>query len=369
MPTEPGEIRRSPTLRDIALAAQVSVATVSNVLNPESVKYVSPGVRQRVQSAAEALGYRPNLLARGMRGKGRRTLAILVPQFENLFFTRLVMGAERAAHEHGYVLLICSTYDDPDRERFYVERLVSQQVDGFFLSPTLKGGENTRILRKRGIPYVVVDRRLVEPEGPYDYVGFSHWEGAFLATEHLIRLGHRRLGFIGWQTEIPVIRERLEGFRAALRAYGLGPGACPVREGPHTRAEGERLGRELLEREPVTALFAAHQYQAEGIVLVARRLGRRIPRDVSLVVYGRPTWTELVDPPLVCVDMPAEQIGERAVQTLLERVNGRRREPVELLLPPRLTEGASVADVTSDERTAEQGQTTVQELQERSNRT
>lgn len=335
---------RPPTLKDVAEAAQVSVATVSHVLNPDSDKFVSPALRERILSAAEALDYRPNLLARGMRGKGRRALALLIPQFENFFFTRVVVGAERVAYGHGDVLLICSTYDDPDRERFYIERLISQQVDGFLLSPTLAGTANTRALRERGIPYVVVDRKLRGCRVPYDYVGFSNKAGARLATEHLIARGHRSIGFIGWKTNLPVIGERLDGFREALARHGLDSGACPALLGGHTREAGEKLTAELLRHNEVTAVLVGHQYQGEGAILALRRLGRRIPDDLSLIVYARPTWTELVDPPLVCVDMPDEELGAKAVEVLLERIAGKAGEPREWWLEPSLSPGASVGD-------------------------
>lgn len=343
---------RPPTLKDVAETAGVSVATVSNVLNPDSAKFVSLALRERVQAAAEALSYRPNVLARGMRGKGRRALAILIPQFENFFFTRLVIGAERVAYAHGYVLLICSTYDDPARERFYVERLISQQVDGFLLSPTAAGTANTRLLRDRGIPYVVVDRRLQGFREEYDYVGFSNRQGADLATEYLISRGHRRIGFLGWQTGLPVISERKDGFLDALVRNGLDREVCPLLLGPHTRADGERLLERLLAEHKVSAVLAGHQYQAEGIVLALRRLGKRVPDDLSLIVYGRPAWTELADPPLVCVEMPDAELGERAVRRLVERIEGRAGGYVHDWVPPCLSPGASVADGPGTKRQA-----------------
>lgn len=335
---------RPPTLKDVAQAAQVSVATVSHILNPDSSKYVSPVLKERVHAAVEALDYRLNILARGMRGKGRRALAILIPQFENFFFTRLVIGAERVAYAYGYVLLICSTYDDPARERFYVERLISQQVDGFLLSPTLGGTANTRLLRQRGVPCVVVDRRLQGFRGRYDYVGFSNRAGADLATEHLIARGHRRIGFVGWQTGLPVISERQDGFADAVARHGLDPAGCPVLLGQHTRAEGERLTAQLLAEHEVTAVLVGHQYQAEGATLALRRAGRRVPEDLSLVVFGRPDWTELVEPPLVCVEMPDAELGERAVRMLVDRVEGRRSVPEQVWVEPSLSPGGSVGD-------------------------
>jgi LacI family transcriptional regulator len=346
---------RPPTLKDVARTAQVSVATVSHVLNPDSVKFVSPPVRARVQAAAAELGYRPNLLARGMRGKGRRALAILIPQFENFFFTQLVTGAERAAYLHGYVLLICSTYDDPAREHSYIESLLSQQVDGFLLSPTLSGAINTEVLRDRGVPYAVVDRPLKGFRGDYDYAGFSNREGAVLGARHLLERGHRRIAYLGWRTRLPIMTDRYAGFREELARWGLAAKEMPAFFRPHTPAEGERLAEELFVKgglDGATAIFAAHQYLAEGLIVGMRRLGKQVPADVSLVVYGRPSWTWLTNPPLTCVQMPDAEIGELGAKMLIDRIEGRRNACEQIWLAASLAAGASVADGPNKEMTA-----------------
>lgn len=338
---------RPPTLKDVARAAQVSVATVSHVLNPDSVKFVSPRVRERVLAAAGQLGYRPNLLARGMRGKGRRALAILIPQFENFFFTQLVTGAERVAYRHGYVLLICSTYDDPARERSYIESLISQQVDGFLLSPTLGGTANTKVLRERGVPYAVVDRPLKGFRGEYDFAGFSNREGAVLGTRYLLEKGHRRVAYLGWRTRLPIMTDRYDGFREEVARWGLPAAEMPAYLRPHTPEEGERLADELFCKGGLggaTAIFAGHQYLAEGLVVGMRRLGKRAPHDVSLLVYGRPSWTWLVDPPLTCIKMPDSEIGELGAKMLIDRIERRRDACEQVWLTASLVEGASVAD-------------------------
>ena len=335
---------RAPTLNDVAAAARVSVATVSHVLNPESAKFVSDELRQRVTHAAETLSYRPNYLARGMRGKRRRTIAILVPQFENILFTMMIMAAEQVAYNAGYVLLICSTYDLPERERVYIESLLSQQVDGLILSPTMAGTVNTRDLRERGCPYVVVDRRLPRMRaGSYDYVGFDNRRGAELATQFLIDHGHRRIGFLGWRTRVRTVGERYLGFRASLAHNGLDPAACPSLFGPHSREEGERLSAGLLGDGKVTAIFAAHQYLGEGVLQAARRLGKALPRDLSLVVFGQPAWTELTDPPITSIRMPDSELGERAARLLIDRIEGRGAGPEYVVIEPTIAVGGSVA--------------------------
>lgn len=334
-----------PTLYDVAALAKVSVATVSHVLNSESNKYVSEELSRRVRDAALALDYRPNYLARGMRGKKRRTIAILVPQFENILFTRIVMAAEQVAFDAGYVLLICSTYDNFEREKVYIESLISQQVDGFLIVPTMHGTAITKPLRQRRIPYVAVDRLLPGIQfGTYDYVGFDNRLGAEMATQYLIERGHCRIGFIGWRSEIPMINERYAGFLAVLGRNGLDINSCPVLLGNYSRKEGEKLALQLLQNQSVSAIFAAHQFMAEGIILALQQLNKWFPRDLSLIVYGRPTWTELTNPLLVSVGMPEIEIGESSARLLIERIEGKHNEPQQFMLAPHITAGGSISD-------------------------
>ncbi|TCL69391.1 LacI family transcriptional regulator [Hydrogenispora ethanolica] len=343
MPSRTG--KRIPTMYDVAMVAGVSVATVSHVLNPESDKYVSDELRQRILAAVQDLGYRPNILARCMRGKRRKTIAILVPQFENILFTRTVMAAEQVAYDAGYVLLICSTYDNPGRERVYIETLISQQVDGFIIAPTVDGTANTKPLRDLKIPYVILDRQLSGiPLDSYDYIGFDNQKGAELATQYLIDRGHRAIAFIGWKSKIKRINERYAGFRSTVIKNGLRTGDCPALLGQISREEGYRMAEQLFAEGEITAVFAGHQYLGEGILQAIHDRGKLIPRDISLVVYGGPDWTELVNPKLTHIEMPDIQLGEPAARNLIHRIEGDRARPEQLILDPTLKLGASVAD-------------------------
>lgn len=337
--------KRVPTLYDVAQLAQVSVATVSHVLNPDSEKYVSNELRHRIVAAASQLDYRPNILARSMRGKRRKTIAIIVPKFENILFTRTVMAAEQVAYDAGYVLLICNTYDNPERERIYIEHLLSQQVDGFIIAPTIEGLVSTKPLRDLKIPYVIVDRQLNGlPLDSYDYIGFDNQVGAEIATQYLIDRGHRDIAFVGSDSRNYRINERYIGFRSAIIRNGLNLANCPIALGQETREEGLQLTNQILKNNNITALLAGHQYLAEGIILSFHQNKIKIPEDLSIIVYGGPAWTELSDPPLTHVKMPDIELGGPAAKNLIDRIEGNRIKTEQIVLNPILVPGQSVID-------------------------
>jgi DNA-binding LacI/PurR family transcriptional regulator len=147
------------TLRDVAVLSGTSIATASNVISGKKNKFVSEKLRRKVLEAARELGYLPNQLARSMKGKNRRIIAVLVPELYNSVYMRMVIGAERAASDRGYLLLICSTLGDPEKEEGYVQSLMAEQVDGFLMAVSLKGAESIQKLQMLDIPYVVLDTR------------------------------------------------------------------------------------------------------------------------------------------------------------------------------------------------------------------
>ncbi|MGE5604238.1 MAG: LacI family DNA-binding transcriptional regulator [Bacteroidota bacterium] len=312
---------KTPTIRDVAKAAGTAVSTVSYVLNNDPNKYVSQDLRQRVLQAARDLNYHPNLIARSMKGKERRVLAIIVPQFENVFFTKVINGAEHISYENGYMLLFCSTFDDPDREKNFIENLIAQQVDGLLISPTIEGWRNTSIIRERNIPYVVLDRLLEDSEVPYDSVSFDNKEGSYLATRHLIAQGHRKLAYINWDSPFSHLKQRLDGFWKAIDEAGLSRTDCFIISGRHVNAEsGYKLAQSLFSQFNPTAVLASHHFFGEGLVNFLRETGRAIPDDISVVVYGQPSWVRLNQPSFTCIQQPAQEIGELGAKILLNRI-------------------------------------------------
>ncbi len=328
---------KTPTIRDVAKAAGAAVSTVSYVLNNDPNKYVSQDLRQRVLQAARELNYHPNLIARSMKGKGRRVLAIIVPQFENVFFTKVINGAERISYENGYMLLFCSTFDDPNREKNFIENLIAQQVDGFLISPTIEGWRNTSIIRERNIPYVVLDRLLDDFEVPCDSVSFDNKEGSYLATRHLIARGHRKLAYINWDSPFSHLKQRMNGFWEAVNETEISRSDCFVISGEHVNAEsGYKLAQSLFSQFNPTAVLASHHFFGEGLVTFLRETGRVIPEDISVIIYGQPSWVRLNHPSFTCIHQPAQEIGELGAKVLLNRIGDPGLPRESFVLKPNL---------------------------------
>lgn len=331
-----------PTLKDVAALARTSVATASNVLSGCD-KFVSDGLAHRVREAASALGYRPNLVARSMKGKSRNLVAILVPEFWNPVFTRIVTGAERVAAQNGYLPLICSTEGDARRQDDYIESIVAQQVDGCLLTPVSSEPGSLRAIDESGIPCVVLDRPFRNPFN-YPSVTYDMAGAAAAAVRYLALRGHRRIGFIGWGS--PAVGARAEGFREATRALGLPDADCPVRVGELTRESGARLAWECLEGRTehggITALLIGHHHLGEGAVMELASAGVRVPDELSVVVYGNPTWAQMMSPAFTCIDLPDAEMGRSAMEILIQMLRGKPPQAARTVLPCTLVERGSV---------------------------
>ncbi|HYH04833.1 MAG TPA: LacI family DNA-binding transcriptional regulator, partial [Bacillota bacterium] len=226
----------SPTLKDVAKRAGTSIATASVVLNNTPYKYVSEVLRQQVLAAAHELQYRPNIPARRMKGKGGKFLAILVPQFDNTYFHRIVIGAESYANSFNYTLSIFSTHDQEDQELSFIENLISLQVDGVLISPAVYHSRSIQLLRETKIPFIIVDRP-VETVADHDFVSLDYFEAGYRGTRLLLDKGHRRIAFFGWEHPMPTISERRKGFQQAIADAGIAPGETMIWEGPNTAPE------------------------------------------------------------------------------------------------------------------------------------
>ena len=172
------------TIKDVAKRAGASLSTVSYVLNDNAEKFVSEELRRRVLQAAKELNYRPNQIARRLRGKTGKILAVLVPQFENVYFNRVVIGAQKVADERGYVLCIYSTYDDEERETDFIQNIVAQRVDGILLCPANNRTSAADLIREAGVPFVVIDREIAGAD--FDFVAIDNYQAAYAAAEYLI---------------------------------------------------------------------------------------------------------------------------------------------------------------------------------------
>jgi LacI family transcriptional regulator len=320
------------TLADVARAAGVALSTASRILNGESGHRVAAATRDRVLAAARQLSYRPNAIARGLRTARTFTLGIAVPQLENPVFPQIIVGAEAAARERGYSLLISHVAESDTESRTY-ERLASvSRVDGLLVA-TLE--DDTRLaaaLATTSRPFVVLNRKL---RGVGNHAVFDSFAAAEMATAHLIALGHRRIAHLAGRMQGYNGTRRLAGYRAALRAAGFRRDTERVVPAGYTFEGGVVAMRELL-RDPVrpTGIVAATMLAAAGAMKVLHDEGVDIPGEMSIVAIHDATIADMLYPPLTTVRLPVQELGASATRGLVDLIEGKATE-VAITLPPQ----------------------------------
>jgi DNA-binding LacI/PurR family transcriptional regulator len=318
-------------LEDVARAAGVSLATASRALHRPTM--VASATRERVQQAAQELGYRPNVLARSLRTRGSRTIGLIVTDILNPFHATLAKGVQDAAEQEGYTVLMFNSDEQPAKERRALETLHGHLPQGLIVVPTADTTQNLEIVL--GVPTVELDRASGRPDA--HTVMSDSLSGARQAVTYLARLGHRRIGMIVGQLDVSSARERLQGYREALEQAGIPYQDELVLPGHHREADGRLAALRLLsKREPPTALFVGNNEMTVGAVLAARELGLEIPRDLSLIGFDDSRWAQTMSPALSVVAQPAYELGTVACGQLLGLIAGDPLPERHLRLPTRL---------------------------------
>ena len=341
-----------PTIRDVAKQAGVSTATVSRVIS--GADPAKPQTRARVLAAIETLGYRPSAVARSLKLRTTRTLGLLVTDIQNPYFPEIVRAVEDAALERNLAVMLCNGADDPGREENYLDLLVDRRVDGIIIASSgLQERQGAWLARQRSVPVVLVN--WAAPDMRLPAILGDNRQGGRLATEHLLSLGHRRIGHLSAPARNAAAGERRDGIREALERAGQDPDSLVVVEGDGQVAGGERAVHELLKRMPdITGIVCYNDLTAIGAVRTLRSLGRQVPADISIVGYDDIALSAWVDPPLTTIAQPTAEMGRWAVRRLgellgLAEVGDARGGvkgslgPPPVILPVELRERASTA--------------------------
>lgn len=329
------------TMRQIAERARVSIGTVSHVINGTAA--VRPKLRERVLEAIRSLGYQPSALAQGLRKNRTDMLGMVIPDITNPFFPGVVRGVEDVAYKRSFRVILCNADNDPVKEASYVRELRSYRIAGLLIIPASDAdiSGHLRTYASASVPVVCIDR---VPEGwKGDAVLVANAEGAYLTTRHLIEMGHRRLAVITGPLKLTNAAERLKGFRRALNEAGLEVGAGFIQEASFDTASGYQAALRLLRmvRRP-TAIFACNDLMAFGVLQAARELNLRCPEDLSIAGFDSLEFTNFTDPSLTSVYQPGYELGATAAHLLLQRVDGLRSAPKQILLPTELKKRNSV---------------------------
>jgi LacI family transcriptional regulator len=341
------------TIHDVARHAGVSAMTVSRVINDR--RRVSDETRSRVQASIEKLGYVPNRLARGLIQRKTGAFGVIVPDVANPFFTLIVRGVEQVAWRAGYHVILCDTQGDLERERGYLEDMVAFQVEGVLIAPCGdRSRPNLRLLTRNHVPFVLIDRAISGFEA--DLVQGDSVAGGRQLVEHLVSLGHRRIGMVTETPDVSTARDRLQGYREGLERAGIEFDPDLVAESSAIEPELARDAtfRLLALADPPSAIFAVNNIAVVGVVEAAREERLEIPRDLALVCFDDIEHVSRLYPFLTVMAQPAETYGTIATQLLLDRLTGRISDRRRLVVLPadfivRKSSGTQIAAAAGHE--------------------
>lgn len=318
------------TIKDVASRAGVATMTVSRVLNRSG--YVSENVKSRVEQAVDELGYMPNQLARGLRSKKTGTLALVVTDITNPFFTTMARGVEDAASDSSNLVLFCNTDENPQEETRYMRLLIEKRVDGILLVPAEAGREALQIAKAQGVPVVVLDR--APQDASFDVVRCDCASGTARLASLLLASGHRRFAILAGHAGVSTTHERIAVFSQAVRSLSR-ENSVEVFYGDFTVASGYETALAALALDPrPTAIFAINNFISIGALAALRDRGVRVPEEIALVGFDDLPASMVISPFLTVVSQPAYQIGHQAVRMLFRRIENPDADREELLYPP-----------------------------------
>ncbi|SEQ94632.1 LacI family DNA-binding transcriptional regulator [Microlunatus flavus] len=328
--------RRPATMKDVAAAADVGLGTVSRVFSNNGK--VAASTRQRVEEVAARLNYRPSALGRGLKLSTASNIGLLVTDISNPFYGEFAEGLLGAANAIGHHVILCATGEDPATEREYVDLLLQERVGGIVAFPTSENRELWRSAQDLGTRVLFVDRTVPGIEAAC--LSVDHQAGARSATEHLLALGHRRIGYLGGPDRLTSGSMREAGYRRAHADVDVGVDERLVVRTRFTRETAYASAVRLLDApDPPSALFVGNNVLGEAALTAVRDRGLSVPDDISLVMFDDVSWAKLVDPPVTVVAQPTRQLGAMAARTVLTA----RPEAQQLLLPPQLVVRRSTA--------------------------
>lgn len=322
------------TMKEVADRAEVSVATVSRVINKSG--YVSPDLEMRVNEAMRSLKYQPSALARSLRRQETLIIGVLVPQLDQPFFSALAFAIEKSLFANHYRTLICSAEEDQNKENAYVEMLLRQRVDGVIVVPTGQSTQAIRQLLEKDVPVVLVDRDLSLLHT--NKVLSNNRKGGYQGMQYLLDIGHQIVGVIGAPAYSEAMLERAEGVRQALTERGIQNDPELFVVGlPQQFEMGYTTAMAMLQKTPApTAIFALTDVIAIGVMHAAAELGLRVPHDLSVMGYDDIPLATYSVPGLTTIAQPIYDMGETATRLLLERILDNEKPPKTLTLDCRL---------------------------------
>ncbi len=329
------------TIRDVAELANVSIATVSRVINESG--YVSPELDARVRQAIAQFGYQRNILARNLRRSESLTLGVLIPSSDNPYFAEMAKGVEDFCFVKGFTVVLCNTDENPEKEASYFTTLYQQRVAGFIVASTGQLTFRLQSLLDDGYPIVVVDRPLAGLQT--DVVASDNFGGARQAVQHLIDRGHRRIGLLVGRPDLESIKLRWSGAMEAIRSAGIILESNLIYDRGDLLPKSGYLGAQALleQADPPTAIFAFNDLMAFGVLSYANAHNIAVPDQLSVVGFDDIQLASFAVPGLTTVAQPKYDLGRTAAEILLRRIQGDKTPPVNMVLSAPLIIRGSTA--------------------------
>lgn len=323
-----------PTIRDVAEKAGVATMTVSRVINNSG--YVSDATRTKVEAAIAEMGYVPNMLGPSLRFNQTNTLALVLTDITNPFWTTLARGVEDAAQEKGYSVILCNTDESIQKQDQYLTMLLKRRIDGILFVPADNNAEPVRLIQKHKVGVVILDRNV--PDTNVDTVRGDSFGGAYQLARHLVELGHKHIAILSGPKNISTSLERVAGFCQAMEEAGLDHNLKNVYWGSFSQNLGCEMAEQALKNTPrPTAFLAVNNFIANGALHTFSQSGLRVPEDVSLVTFDDIPAIINPVPFLTVASQPAYEMGYQATQLLLARLMKEGpKERQEIILPTKI---------------------------------
>jgi LacI family transcriptional regulator len=327
--------KRKSTLKDVARIAGVSPASVSHVIN--KTKKLSAKTESEVLKAVEQLKYQPNNVAKSLRVQKTNLIAVMISDITNPFFANIVRAIEQELAKFDYNMLLCNTDQDTEKEKLYLDIMLSKRVDGIIVSSAQGYGDHFKNFDDFGIPLVFLNRY---PEHVYaNTVVTDNYTGAYMATNHLIQHGYQSIAIISGPDNIMTGLDRLKGYRKCLTEQGLDFNASLVYNGDFRVESGYENMKKIMQatKHRPEAVFISNNQMTLGAYKYIKENGFSIPSDISIVGYDDSNWGTVVDPPLSTVRQPSEELGRRAANLIMECILANKvLEKKSILLQPEL---------------------------------
>jgi LacI family transcriptional regulator len=333
MTATPTPLPARVTIRDIARAAGVSVTAVSRALNNRGE--LSQQKRARVLDAAQQLHYTPNAVARALVSGSTRTLGVVVTDNTSPVYAQVLRGIEEVANAAGYGLLFANSADSQEKALRCLALLQAKQVDGLLWTPVQTDRRDVELLQQAGVPFVLLLRHFADLDS--DYVILDNTRGGYLVTNHLLELGHRSIGHVAGPEHISSAQDRLAGYRRALKKWGVALDEGLVTAAPFTIDGGYEAAGRLLDRpRPPSAIVAATDLQAAGVLKACRERSLRVPEDLALTGGDDIELADYLEVPLTSFASSVRDIGARGAEIVIARIEGQSLPRQQVVLKPKL---------------------------------